>query len=212
MADDPDPPRPEPKQYGNSAGYLRARLKRDGLHELLGAIDRGELSVFAASVEVGYRKRPVLGSGSDNESKRRYWVIQKAFRQGERADAVRAHGGDRRSEKARLDQIRNTNLKRGQPIDLVAALAEVAEMQRPRLTFPITPPSAVPEPTPPERFPAHAAISCATCTHPCAVAAMKEILDTYTAARRGGPVAGSLLPRSCCQRQLRCIDPRALIG
>jgi hypothetical protein len=60
---------------------------------------------------------------------------------------------------------------------------------------------------------AHPSLPCATCSSPCATAAMKEVVDVYVAARRGEQdLAGSVIPRVCCQRQLRVVDPRALIA
>jgi hypothetical protein len=60
---------------------------------------------------------------------------------------------------------------------------------------------------------AHPAVPCTTCSSTCATAAMKEVVDVYVAARRGEQdLAGSVIPRVCCQRQLRVVDPRALIA
>jgi hypothetical protein len=50
---------------------------------------------------------------------------------------------------------------------------------------------------------AHPSLPCTTCSSSCATAAMKEIVDTYLAARRGEQdLAGSVTPRGCCKRRL----------
>ena len=60
---------------------------------------------------------------------------------------------------------------------------------------------------------AHPTLPCTTCSSPCAPAAMKEVVDVYVAARQGEQdLAGNVLPRACCQRQLRCVDVRALVA
>jgi hypothetical protein len=47
------------EEGGNSAAYIRARLKRDGKTELLGKVERGEISAHKAAKEAGYRKQAV---------------------------------------------------------------------------------------------------------------------------------------------------------
>jgi hypothetical protein len=209
MADDLAPFPPEPRLRGNSAAYLRSRLERDGYIELLAAVDRGELSTFAAGVEAGYTKRPEpLGTGSQNARRRRDWTIAKAYRVSARADAAPGQEAPRNGRSAPTP-----------PIDLAAALAEWEQAQKPpvcdrepepevRVQLSLNPPE--PERTP---FPAHPAIPCTNCERPEAAAALREILNVYVAATRGEPhVTGSTLPRACCQRQLRHPDVRAMIA
>jgi hypothetical protein len=65
---------------GTSVEYLRKRLLDRRQFELLAAIDRGEISTYAAAEAAGLiRRKPVLGTGSDNESKRRAWAIRQAY-------------------------------------------------------------------------------------------------------------------------------------
>src|SRR5262249_36419535 len=60
---------------------------------------------------------------------------------------------------------------------------------------------------------AHPAFPCGSCSSTCADAAMAEVINVYIAARRGElNLVGNVLPKSCCQRQLRCVDARALIA
>ena len=61
-------------------------------------------------------------------------------------------------------------------------------------------------------FPGHPALPCCTCSHPSAPAAMREVFASYVAGRRGESQTGNTLPPSCCQRQLRVVDVRALVG
>jgi len=201
MVDDLDQSQQERPMRGNSREYLLQRLERDGFTELVEAIERGELSTYAAAVEVGYRKRPEpTGRGSENERRRREWAIRKAFQTGERADAVCARPAP----------------SNGPSIpDLAAAIAEWEEAQRaePRThaTTPIPTP-APPAPTLPEPFPICSEIPCTSCSHPAALTALREVLGVYMASRRGRASPGSTLPRACCQRQIQHVEVEALIA
>jgi hypothetical protein len=110
--------------------------------------------------------------------------------------------------------------------DLAAALAEVAEMQkpapsedfglqRPKVCEP-APAAPPPEPEPEQRtpFPTHPAIPCTSCSHPRAVDALREILNVYVAATRGKlHPTGSAVPRVCCQWSCQQRpDARAMIA
>jgi hypothetical protein len=219
MDDDLDPPRPERPMRGNSREYLLDRLKRDGFDELVEAIEGGELSTYAAAVEVGYRKRPEpTGRGSDNAAKRRMWAIHKAYQAGGRADAAERCNSEtvRNSEitRSRMRETPRNGRSASTPVDLAAAIREWEEAQRPPRPVRDPAPSPIPpEPVPLERFPIiHSSIPCTNCAHPNAAAAQNEICDVYLAARRGEPnLTGSTLPRACCQR-LRDVDVRALVG
>src|SRR5262245_14976898 len=74
------------KRGSSSAPYVLARLERDaalGCTDaaiLLQGIRDHRISVFAASAEMGYCKRPQPnGRGSENMTKRREWKMHKLF-------------------------------------------------------------------------------------------------------------------------------------
>jgi hypothetical protein len=217
MGDDLDPAPPLPSARGNSREYLFQRLQRDGFVELIKAIESGALSVYAAACEAGYRTRPEpTGRGSENARKRRNWAILKAYRESERSEAT---------PEPVQEAPRNGHSIPATPPDLAAALAKWEAAQRPpqraRDNLGTIVPRYEPEPVPvavppePERapFPTHPAIPCTSCTHPQAAAALREVFNVYLAACRGEPhQTGSTLPHACCQRQLRCVDVRALVG
>src|SRR5262249_43033068 len=156
-------------------------------------------------------KQPAIsGNGSPNRSKAIAMAIWKATRQSPSAAP--------RGPTLKVSQETAT----GRP-DLAAALAEWEEAQRQPIIdhhVPISKPrfwrGLEPAPTtvPPEPERAtHSALPCTSCTHPSAPAALREVFNVYVAARRGEPdLTGSLLPKSCCQRQLRVVDVRCLIG
>ncbi|GAB5349690.1 hypothetical protein [Alteriqipengyuania sp. 357] len=52
---------------GNNDDYLR-RLEQDGRQDLIDKIERGEISTYAAAIEMGYRKRRGASSRSDQIS------------------------------------------------------------------------------------------------------------------------------------------------
>jgi hypothetical protein len=103
------------------------RLERDGHHELLAAIDAKMLTVYAAACAVGYVTRPEpLGTGSPNARKRIDWTIHQAYRESERADAAPEPEPVQEAVQETPPNGRSTSTMP----DLVAALAEVAEMHR----------------------------------------------------------------------------------
>lgn len=62
-----------------SIAYLRRRLERAERHDLLRAVDAGEISHYAAACAAGVTKRrPTLGYGNDHMTKRREWAIARA--------------------------------------------------------------------------------------------------------------------------------------
>jgi len=241
-----------------SVAYLRKRLHAIGRDDLIAGAENGEFSMHAAAEWAGLiTRQPVLGTGSDNEMKRRFWALQKVERAREQAEKperkskVRKRPGEqgdnvtlKQADNVSLLQGDNITLKRGQPPDLAAALAEVDEMhrapERPGLPFfeaeakkrqgtrtdlkRTSPPiggnvvyreavddAAIAFDTSPRQV--HPSIACTTCSSPCAAAAVRELLDVALAARRGATdLAGSVLPRACCKRQLRSVDARALVG
>jgi len=83
-----------------SVAYLRKRLADIGRYDLLEAAERGEISTFAAAVEVGLCKRPeALGTGSPNAAKKRNWALMKIRRfpstaRSRRKSARTTHGAD----------------------------------------------------------------------------------------------------------------------
>jgi hypothetical protein len=67
-----------PYQGGTSRSYIITRLRREGLPHLAEAIENGEASAFEIAVELGWQKRRrVLGTGSDNEAKRRAFRLRR---------------------------------------------------------------------------------------------------------------------------------------
>jgi hypothetical protein len=62
---------------GTSRAYIIARLRREKLDHLADAVERGEVSAYAIACELGWQKRKVLGTGSENEAKRRAWALHK---------------------------------------------------------------------------------------------------------------------------------------
>jgi hypothetical protein len=71
-------------------------------------------------------------------------------------------------------------------------------------------PAVLPEPV---YFPPHPALPCSSCSRPEAAAAMREVLTSYVAGRRGEPQDGNVFPPACCRRQLsRRPDVRAMIA
>lgn len=70
---------PREHMGGTSIEYIRSRLEKAGRVDLLGAIERGEISTYAAGEAAGFFKRPpVLGTGSPNEAKRRRHQLSQA--------------------------------------------------------------------------------------------------------------------------------------
>jgi len=60
------------RQTGTSRAYLLKRLRREGYGDLLAAVENGRLSAYAAAEAAGYvTRRPVIGTGSQGQAKRR---------------------------------------------------------------------------------------------------------------------------------------------
>src|SRR5262249_35261909 len=60
------------RQTCTSRAYLLKRLGRDGYGDLLAAVENGRLSAYAAAEAAGYvTRRPVIGTGSQGQAKRR---------------------------------------------------------------------------------------------------------------------------------------------
>ena len=200
-----------------SVAYLRKRLADLGRYDLLDAADAGLVSVYACAEEAGLVTRPeVQGNGSPNAAKRRAWTLMRVTA-GKSPPAPESEAEI--SQHPKFSQERNGRPSGSStPIDLAAAIAEWEEAQKPapprdeeilraREPAPAALPRELSSP-----FPAHPAVPCATCTHPNAPGALKEILSVYVAACRSEPhQTGNTLPRACCQ-WLRCPDVRALIG
>jgi hypothetical protein len=201
-----------------SVAYLRKRLTDIGRHDLLEAAEAGLVSFFAAAEEAGLinHRRPVLGTGSPNQAKKRAWTLARITRQAPPLASKPA------AAKFSQETPRNGRSAPTTPIDLAAVIAEWEEAQKPPspcesrqkgddVTLkPRDPaPAVLPELVP---FPTHPAVPCTSCSHPQAAAALREVLDVYVAACRGEPHrTGSVLPRACCQ-WLRRPDVRAMIA
>jgi hypothetical protein len=66
-----------PMPTGNHRAYLLDQLRRAGRHDLVQAVEDGQVSAFAAATALGLRKRrPVLGTGSRNQAKRRAFRLR----------------------------------------------------------------------------------------------------------------------------------------
>jgi hypothetical protein len=70
MADEPAPS--DHDHRGTSRDYILNRLRREQHDHFIAAIETGEVSAYAVAAALGWVSRPaVLGTGSDNEAKRR---------------------------------------------------------------------------------------------------------------------------------------------
>src|SRR5262245_44580388 len=151
-----------------SISYLRKRLRDIGRLDLLEGAEAGLFSFHAAAIDAGLIKQPAIsGNGSPNAAKRTAYAIWKA---------TRSSPSDGPTPSTAPDMP-----------DLAAALDEAEEMRKPpprdpEPAAPVAPPLVQPERT---SFPTHPAIPCTSCSHPNAVAALREILTTYVAATRG---------------------------
>jgi hypothetical protein len=66
---------------GTSREYLIGRLRKGGHFALIAAIERGHLSAYQAAEACGYvTRRPVLGTGSENATRRRLFALRAALR------------------------------------------------------------------------------------------------------------------------------------
>ena len=66
---------------GTSREYLIGRLRKEGHFALLAAVERGDLSAYAAACEVGFcTRKPNLDVGSQNMLRRRMFAIRNAYR------------------------------------------------------------------------------------------------------------------------------------
>ena len=70
------------RQNGTSRAYLIERLRREGHVDLLAAIDRRELSAYAAAVSLGWTTRhETNGRGSTNQARRREHALSNVTRE-----------------------------------------------------------------------------------------------------------------------------------
>jgi hypothetical protein len=65
------------KRGSTSYDYILARLEREGLTEWIEAIRMRRISAFAAACELGWARRRILGTGSENQAKRRAFEIRR---------------------------------------------------------------------------------------------------------------------------------------
>ena len=69
---------------GTSVQYLTDRLRRAGRFDLLRAVERKEVSAYAAAVAAGFvTRRPTTGGGSPNAAKRRAFALRRAIKRKE---------------------------------------------------------------------------------------------------------------------------------
>lgn len=65
---------------GTNVNYIKDRLRRAQRFDLIEAIERGEVSAYSIAVELGWHKRrPTLGTGSENQAKRRAYALSRVF-------------------------------------------------------------------------------------------------------------------------------------
>jgi hypothetical protein len=62
---------------GTSREYIIGRLRREKRDDLADAVECGKVSAYAIAVELGWQKRKILGTGSENQAKRRAWTMLK---------------------------------------------------------------------------------------------------------------------------------------
>jgi hypothetical protein len=68
---------------GTGREYLKGRLRKGGHFALLAAVERGDLSAYAAAEEAGYvTRKPTLETGSQNMLRRRMFAVRNALRAG----------------------------------------------------------------------------------------------------------------------------------
>jgi hypothetical protein len=66
---------------GTSREYLLGRLRKGGHFALIAAIENGTLSCYQAAEACGFvTRRPILGTGSENATKRRLFQLRAALR------------------------------------------------------------------------------------------------------------------------------------
>jgi hypothetical protein len=89
---------------GTSREYLCGRLRKGGHFALLAAVERGDLSAYAAAEEAGFvTRKATLETGSQNVLRRRMFAVRNALRNGDaqQQDEVLAPvEGPRREEPA----------------------------------------------------------------------------------------------------------------
>jgi len=204
---------------GNSVEYLTKRLRDSGELELLGAVERGELSTYAAAEAAGIvKRRPVTGGGSENQARRRRWAVHLATGR----SALEPLPSPGEPDFRRAGEAQSVPASVPTMPDLAAAIREWEEAQRQAAKgtrqkgrFSHDEKCARPAERELEPIPllVHSGIPCTSCTHPCAVAAVMELLNVALAARRGETgLAGSAMPRACCRQQVTHIDVRSLVG
>jgi hypothetical protein len=218
---------------GNSVEYLTKRLRDGGHAELLAAVESGELSTYGAAEAAGIvRRRPVVGGGSENQARRRAWAVLRATG---KAPALEPRDSSQQQFSPAMPSNGRTTPRPSMP-NLAAAIAEweeaqrqaakalgVSQMQVSRDLKPNVSKSETKRSTKAERraerelepipLPVHSGIPCTSCTHPCAPAAVMELLNVALAARRGETgLAGSAMPRACCRQQVAHVDVRSLVG
>jgi len=65
------------KQQGTSREYIIDRCRRVDRPDLAEAIEQGLASAYEIAVEMGWQKRRILGTGSENQAKARMWRLRK---------------------------------------------------------------------------------------------------------------------------------------
>jgi hypothetical protein len=93
---------------GTSREYLISRLRKEGHFALLAAVERGDLSAFAAAEECGFvTRRPIQGTGSFNATRRRLFALRAALRDvdAQQQDDVLAPEEARREDSAAVTTV-----------------------------------------------------------------------------------------------------------
>jgi hypothetical protein len=67
-------------KHGAGRDYILARLRREGLTDLITAIEDKKVSAFAVGVELGWFSRPeIRGTGSQNQARSRAYALHRVF-------------------------------------------------------------------------------------------------------------------------------------
>src|SRR5262245_196679 len=93
---------------GTSREYLTSRLRKEGHFALLAAVERGDLSAYAAAEEAGFvTRRPTLERGSQNALRRRMFAVRNALRNvdAQQRDDVLAHTEEPRREESAVTTV-----------------------------------------------------------------------------------------------------------
>jgi hypothetical protein len=84
MATDPSSPPKHGRPLGTSREYILDRLRREGHHSWLEAVENGRLSAFAVACELGWAQRPptLTGEKAHQAKRRRHQLAEERLRPG----------------------------------------------------------------------------------------------------------------------------------